>query len=96
MIEFKQQHIVLKGHIDFANAEQVYLQGLQFIKSQQQFPVVVDLSQLSQGNTMLLAILVQWLRQMPEPQNLLFKAVPEKMLKIIQACHLEHDLQMVA
>jgi hypothetical protein len=42
-----------------------------------------------------LAVLVQWLRQTPNAQGLHFKNVPEKMLKIIQACHLQDDLTLL-
>jgi len=42
-----------------------------------------------------LAVLVRWLRQTPQARGLEFKAVPEKMMKIIQACHLQDDLQII-
>ncbi len=31
----------------------------------------------------------------PNLQGLQFKAVPEKMMKIIQACHLQDDLNLI-
>lgn len=95
MIEFVNQELVLSGKIDFANAESVYRQGLKMIQAQSQFPMVINLAQLEQGTTLALAVLVQWLRQTPNAQGLQFKAVPEKMLKIIQACHLQDDLQLI-
>ena len=51
--------------------------------------------QLEQGNTLSLAVLVQWLRQTPENKGLHFKNVSDKMLKIIQACHLQDDLKLI-
>jgi len=96
VIKLLNQELVLSGKIDFANAEAVYRQGLGLIQSQSQFPLVVNLAELEQGNTMVLAVLVQWLRKTPNAQGLQFKAVPEKMLKIIQACHLQDDLQLIA
>jgi phospholipid transport system transporter-binding protein len=42
-----------------------------------------------------LAVLVRWLRQTPQAQGLHFKAVPDKMMKIIQACHLQDDLHLI-
>jgi phospholipid transport system transporter-binding protein len=56
---------------------------------------VVNLSQLEQGSTLALAVLVRWLRQTPDARGLQFKAVPAKMLNIIQACHLQNDLQLL-
>jgi phospholipid transport system transporter-binding protein len=56
---------------------------------------VVDLTELEHGSTLALAVLVQWLRETPKNTGLHFKNVPEKMLKIIQACHLQEDLQMI-
>ncbi|WP_343597947.1 STAS domain-containing protein [Acinetobacter sp.] len=96
MIEFKSQQLILSGHVDFNNAAQLYTQGLEIIHQQKSFPLTVDLSGLEQGNTLALAVLVQWLRQTPQAQGLQFKAVSEKMLKIIQACHLQDDLKLIA
>ena len=95
MIKFDQQELHVCGKIDYSNAEQYYRKGLQEIQAQAQFPVVVNLSQLEQGSTLALAVLVRWLRQTPDARGLQFKAVPAKMLNIIQACHLENDLQLV-
>lgn len=95
MIELSNQELCVFGKIDFSNAEQYYQKGLQLIR-QQQLPLVVNLAQLQQGSTLALAVLVQWLRQTPEAKGLQFKAVPEKMMKIIQACHLQDDLQLLA
>lgn len=95
MIELSNQELRVSGKIDFSNAEQYYQKGLQLIR-QQQLPLVVNLAQLQHGSTLALAVLVQWLRQTPEAKGLQFKAVPEKMMKIIQACHLQDDLQLIA
>ncbi len=95
MVKFDQQELHVSGKIDYSNAEQYYAAGLKVIQSQQQFPLVVNLAELEQGSTLALAVLVRWLRQAPDVQGLQFKAVPAKMMKIIQACHLEHDLQLI-
>lgn len=94
MIEFKDQELTISGAINFDNAESMYLNGLRIIEMQQQYPIIVNLSQLQSANTLALAVLVRWLRQTPEAKGLVFKMVPEKMMKIVQCCHLEHDLQM--
>ena len=46
-------------------------------------------------STLALAVLVRWLRQTPDAHSLHFKAVPEKMMKVIQACHLQDDLKLI-
>ena len=95
MVQYLNQQLVVSGKIDFENAEQQYQAGLTIIKKQQSFPLVVDLTELEHGSTLALAVLVQWLRETPKNTGLHFKNVPEKMLKIIQACHLQDDLQMI-
>jgi phospholipid transport system transporter-binding protein len=94
VISLVNQEMQVAGKIDFANAEQYYQQGLAVIQ-QQPLPVVVNLAQLEHGSTLALAVLVRWLRQTPQAQGLKFKAVPEKMMKIIQSCHLQDDLQII-
>ncbi|AOA57240.1 STAS domain-containing protein [Acinetobacter larvae] len=96
MIEFKQQQLYVSGEIHFGNAEHCYRQGLEVIQQQQHFPLQINLSQLQSGNTLALAIFIRWLRHTPQSAGLVFKAVPEKMMKIIQSCHLEQDLKFSA
>lgn len=95
MIKFDQQELYISGKIDYSNAEQYYQKGLQIIQAQTQFPIVINLAELEQGSTLALAVLIRWLRQTPNAQGLQFKAIPAKMMNIIQACHLEHDLHMI-
>lgn len=96
MIELKHQQLCLSGTINFENAVQVYQKGLALIRQQARFPLVVNLEGLQLGNTLALAVLVQWLRQTPEQKGLHFQAVPVKMLKIIEACHLQDDLILLS
>ncbi len=95
MIEFKNQELYVSGKIVYENAENYYLNGLKIIQSEKLFPLTVNLSQLEHGSTLALSVFVQWLRQTPNLQGLQFKAVPEKMMKIIQACHLQDDLKLI-
>lgn len=95
MIEFKDQQCHVSGEINFENAQQIYLAGLAIIEKQQSFPLTVNLAELKSANTIALAVLVRWLRQTPEANGLIFSAVPEKMLKIIQASHLTDHLRMI-
>ncbi|MDM1758340.1 MULTISPECIES: toluene tolerance protein [Acinetobacter] len=95
MIEFKNQELHVSGKIAYENAENYYLNGLKIIQAEKTFPMTVNLSQLEHGSTLALSVLVQWLRHTPNTQGLQFKAVPEKMMKIIQACHLQDDLKLI-
>ena len=95
MIEFKNQQLVVSGIIDYDNAEEYYQEGLAILQTKIELPAVVDLSQLEHGSTLALAVLVRLLRQTPNSNGLKFKSVPAKMMNIIQACHLESDLQLL-
>ena len=95
MIELKNQELYVSGKISYDNAESYYQNGLKIIRGENNFPMTVNLSQLEHGSTLALSVLVQWLRQTPNAQGLQFKAVPAKMMKIIQACHLQDDLNLV-
>ncbi|MBP7783107.1 STAS domain-containing protein [Acinetobacter portensis] len=95
MIEFKNQQLVVSGKIDYDNAEEYYQEGLAILQTKIELPAVVDLSQLEHGSTLALAVLVRLLRQTPNSNGLKFKSVPAKMMNIIQACHLESDLQLL-
>lgn len=95
MIKFENQELHVSGKIDYENAEAVYKDGLKLIQNENDFPMTVNLSQLEHGSTLALAVLVQWLRETPQSQGLSLKSVPEKMMKIIQACHLQDDLKII-
>ncbi|WOE31143.1 MULTISPECIES: STAS domain-containing protein [unclassified Acinetobacter] len=95
MIDFIDQELQVSGKIDYDNAESYYQQGLRLIHQQNQFPVVVNLAKLEQGSTLALAVFIRLLRQTPDAKGLIFKSVPVRMMKIIQASHLEHDLQLI-
>ena len=95
MIVFKDQELQVSGKIDYVNAQDYYLNGLRIVQAQSKFPLVVNLAGLESGSTLALAVFVRWLRQTPQAQGLQFKAVPAKMMNIIQACHLQDDLQII-
>lgn len=95
MVKFENQELHVSGKIDYENAETVYKDGLKLIQNENDFPMTVNLSQLEHGSTLALAVLVQWLRETPQSQGLSLKSVPEKMMKIIQACHLQDDLKII-
>ena len=95
MIKLSNQELQVTGKISYENADQYFQQGLAKIREINQFPLIVDLAGLENGSTLALAVLVRWLRQTPDADSLHFKAVPEKMMKIIQACHLEDELKLI-
>lgn len=70
MIKIINQQLLLSGKIDFDNAQTVYQDGLRLIQQHQQFPLVVNLSELQHGSTLALAVLVQWLRQTPNAKEI--------------------------
>lgn len=83
--------LLLSGAVTFANANAIYQQGLPLLTASQA-PTVLDLSQLSQSNTIVLAVLVQWLRQLKPTQSLQLQHVPDKLQAIMRASNLERLL----
>lgn len=92
IVELEQQRLKVQGKIDFKNANTVYEQGKNLILQNQGFPIFLDLSHLEIGNTIALAIFVQWLRLTPQNSGLKLISVPEQMMKIISSCSLEQEL----
>ena len=84
------QCLQLFGQIDYLNAEEFCQQGYRLLASHSVWPVQVDLSEVEHGNTLLLAMIIQWLRKCPQMDSLGLVKVPNKMLGIIKASHLEH------
>ncbi|KAA8733291.1 STAS domain-containing protein [Acinetobacter qingfengensis] len=84
-----ENQIAVIGQIDFENADDVYRQGLQIIKNNQHWPMLIDLQQLTHGNTLALAVFIQWLRACPGQHQLKLLHVPAKMQGILRASHLE-------
>lgn len=88
-IELKANQLMIDGQIDFSNADNIYQQGLGLLMSVKTWPVLIDLSRVEQGNTLLLAIVLQWLKHCPDVHSLQLSQVPAKMRGILQASHLE-------
>ena len=51
--------------------------------------ITIDLAQLTQSHTVLLAVIVQWVRGLSAQQRIHLENVPAKMKSIIQASRLE-------
>jgi len=83
--------LLLSGAVTFANAQSLYQQGLPLLAVKSP-PTVLDLSQLGLSNTIALAVIVQWLRQLKPTQSLQLVNVPEKLQAIMRASNLERLL----
>lgn len=91
ILSLEQGELHVSGEIHFDNADAYYQQGLALIR-QQSLPLVINLSQLERPSTLSLAVFVAWIRELPQVNDLVFKAVPEKMIKILQATDLKDTL----
>lgn len=89
-LQLNGQILQIIGQVNYLNAEKIYQQGQKLLAQHSNWPVQINLSQVEHGNTLLLAMIIQWLRQCPQMNNLGLIQVPEKMLGIIKASHLEH------
>jgi len=90
-VQWLRQRLLLSGAVTFGNAKALYQQGLPPLDSAQP-PTLLDLSQLSQSNTIAVAVIVQWLRQLKPTQSLQLVNVPEKLQAIMRASNLERLL----
>lgn len=87
-----QQRLCLHGAVDFSNAQALYLQGLQWLRKQDAALLCFDMSDLQSGRTVVAAMLLQWLRQLPAPQQAKIVAAPLTLQAIFRASNLSHLL----
>lgn len=83
--------LLLSGAVTFAHAQVLYQQGLQLLKASNP-PTHLDLSQLTHSNTIAVAVIVQWLRQLQPSQSLRLVHVPDQLQAIMRASNLERLL----
>lgn len=88
-VQLANNQLVVSGQVNFENAASIYQQGLERLKGIQHWPVHINLSQVEQGTTLLLAIILQWLKKCPDMQSLRLVKVPNQMQGILAASHLE-------
>jgi phospholipid transport system transporter-binding protein len=91
-LEFNAQTLQLRGVVDFNNAEAIYQQGLTWLKQQSAAQLRFDLSGLQSGNTITLAVLMQWLRQLKATQQAQIVHAPSQLQAIMHASSLERLL----
>ncbi|MBC7751701.1 MAG: toluene tolerance protein [Candidatus Saccharibacteria bacterium] len=80
------------GSVHFDNANTTYREGNKIISSITAPVINIDLSQLSQSHTVLLAVIIQWIRNLSAKQRIHLENVPTKMKAIIEASRLEEIL----
>lgn len=89
---FAEQTLQLRGVVDFNNAEAIYQQGLTWLKQQSAAQLRFDLSGLQSGNTVTLAVLMQWLRQLNRTQQVQITHAPSQLQAIMHASSLDRLL----
>ncbi|MEC7120435.1 MAG: STAS domain-containing protein [Pseudomonadota bacterium] len=85
------QTLKLSGAVTFSNASEIYRQGVKLFgvaTTPQRW--VLDLAELSQSNTIAVAVIVQWLRQLKQPLEL--RHVPDQLQAIMRASNLDQLL----
>lgn len=89
---FADQTLQLRGIVDFHNAAAIYQQGLTWIQQQSAAQLSFDLSGLQSGNTVTLAVLMQWLRQLKSTQQASIRNAPSQLRAIMHASSLDRLL----
>lgn len=82
----------INGSVHFNNANITYRDGKKILDSLTAPLITIDLAQLTQGHTVLLAVIVQWIRGLKSEQRIHLENVPPKIQSIIQASRLEEIL----
>ncbi len=84
--------LVIEGSVSFDNANIVHQTGQRLLGGTNQPALTVDLAGLTQSHTVLLAVIVQWIRSLKSHQQLHLANVPAKMKAIIEASRLQEIL----
>ena len=92
-VEFEQGQLWIKGRMTFDNADDLFKQGVALLQHQQTFPLAINVSDLEQGNTVALAVILQWLRRCRNPDDLYVVHMSEKMQRIVAASNLQFLLR---
>ena len=91
-VTFAGDTLIINGSVHFGNANIIYEQGITALKGLKTEMITVDLAKLSQSHTVLLAVIVQWIRRLNAGQRLHLVNVPAKMQSIIQTSRLQEIL----
>ncbi len=82
----------IAGSVHFDNANTTYRDGKKILDGLKTPIITIDLAQLTQSHTVLLAVIVQWIRGLDSTQRIHLENVPPKMQSIIQASRLQEIL----
>jgi ABC-type transporter Mla MlaB component len=91
-LKLKGSTLFVNGTVDFENANGMYKEGKRLVDSLTSAVITVDLAHLVQSHTVLLAIIVQWVRGLRSEQKIHLENVPPKMRSIISASRLQDVL----
>lgn len=91
-IAFAGSTLSVMGAVDFTNANAIFKEGKQLTDSLSSSLITIDLAQLTQSHTVLLAVIVQWVRGLRSEQRIHLENVPPKMRAIILASRLQDVL----
>lgn len=80
------------GSVHFDNANATYREGKKILSGITAPIITIDLAQLTQSHTVLVAVIVQWIRNLGATQRIHLENVPAKVKSIIQASRLEEIL----
>jgi len=80
------------GSVHFDNANTTYNEGKKILDSITAPIITIDLAELTQSHTVLVAVIVQWIRNLASTQRIHLDNVPAKMKSIIKASRLEEIL----
>lgn len=84
--------LLLGGAVHFENAEAVLLQG-RTLMATLSGPLIIDMSDLQDGNSVLVAVLLQWARDaIRERRDLHIAHMPDKLRAIIRVSGLREVL----
>ena len=82
-LTLQETRLLLGGVVHFDNAQKVCDEGLKLLKTAPK-TITIDMSQLQSSSSVVVAILVSWLRVASQnQQTLLFGNMPEKLRAII-------------
>lgn len=84
--------VSIVGSVHFDNANATYREGKKILGGITAPIITIDLAQLTQSHTVLVAVIVQWIRNLAATQRIHLENVPAKMKSIIQASRLEEIL----
>lgn len=86
---FNNDRMQIEGNVSFDNADRICQEGLKILASCRQ-EAVVDLSHVEGGGSILVAVLLQWLRaSLKEGKRLRFEGLADKLQSIIRVSGLK-------